>query len=85
MRHVIYGLWFFVLLAVGASADEAIPAEELPATEPQAVESPASAEEDADAEIRQIEAEVSGAGEVKEFIPTKPLSADKAISLPSDI
>jgi hypothetical protein len=85
MRYVIIGLWFVVLLAVGASADEAIPAEELPANEPQAGESPASAEEDADAEIRKIEADVSGAGEVKEFIPTKPLSADKAIALPSDI
>ncbi len=85
MRYAMIGLWFVVSLAVSASADETVPAEELPDTEPQVVESPASAEEEAAAEIREIEAGVSGAGEVKEFIPTKPLSADKAIALPSDI
>jgi len=85
MRYAMIGLWFIVLLAVGANADEAISEEENPAAEPQVVESPVSAEEEADAEIRKIEEDVSGAGEVKEFIPTKPLSADKGIALPSDI
>ena len=62
MRYAMIGLWFFVSLAVGAGADETVPAEELPDTEPQAVASPVSAEEEADAEIREIEAGVSGAG-----------------------
>ncbi len=48
-------------------------------------ESAAASEEKADADIRRIEQGVSGAEEVEEFIPDKPLSADKAISLPSDI
>jgi len=90
MRYLMIGLWFVMSLVVGVSADEAGPdapilAEELPGAEPQIVEPPASAEEEADAAIRKIEEDVSGAGEVKEFIPTKPLSADKAIALPSDI
>ena len=101
MRAVMIGLWMVVSLAVVAHADEAAPAEEAPAektseektseektitaAEPQTVESPVSAEEKADAEIRQIEEGVSDTKDVKEFKPTRPLSADKAIALPSDI
>ena len=90
MRYLMIGLWLVMSIAVGVSADEVgadevILAEELPGAEPQIVEPPTSAEEEADAAIRKIEEGVSGAGEVKEFIPTKPLSADKAIALPSDI
>ncbi len=49
------------------------------------IEPKSASEEEADADIRQIEQGVSGATEVKEFIPDKPLFADKAIALPSVI
>ena len=88
MRIAVIGLWFVTLLAVSATADESVSTQEASAdaaADPQSVESPPSAEEAADAEIRQIEEGVSDAKDVKEFTPTKPLSADKAIALPSDI
>jgi len=79
MRYALIGLWLAVTMAVGAEPDEATPVE--------AGTPPAASEEeaDADAEIRDIEKSVSGADDVEEFVPKKPLSADKAIALPSDI
>ena len=77
MRYALIGLWLAVTMAVGAEPDEATPVE--------AGTPPAASEEEADAEIRDIEKSVSGADDVEEFVPKKPLSADKAIALPSDI
>ena len=77
MRYALLGLWLAVSVAVGADEIEPTPVE--PGTPP------AASEADADAEIRDIEKSVSGADEVEEFVPKKPLSADKAIALPSDI
>jgi len=90
MRKYLPGLWLTAWVALGANADESTPgqaeeaAPESSAAKSSAAESPAI-EEEADADIRQIEQGVSGETEVKEFIPDKPLSADKAIALPSDI
>ena len=69
MRYALFGLMLAASLAVGADSKEP----------------PAVSEEEADAEIREIEKGVSGADKVEEFVPEKPLSADKAIALPSDI
>ena len=96
MRTVFVGLWLALFVAGGVYADESTPESaaqepsaqqqpEEPATEAQSIDAQATAEEAADADIREIEQGVSGAEKVKEFIPDKPLSADKAISLPSDI
>jgi len=96
MRKYLLGLWLTAFVALGVNADESAPGQsEDPAPESSAPESsaaespeaepPSATEEEADADIRQIEQGVSGATEVKEFIPDKPLSADKAIALPSDI
>jgi hypothetical protein len=44
--------------------------------------------EEMDAELKRAQAQLSGAGrdtELREFRPTKPLPADLAIALPSDI
>lgn len=49
---------------------------------------PAMSREEMDAELKRAQAEISGAGrdaELREFRPTKPLPADLAIALPSDI
>jgi len=96
MRYLIIGLWLYLAasVAVGVPADEPTAgqpeADESQVTEPddaesKAVASQAEAEEKADADIRRIEAGVSGADDIEEFVPKKPLSADKAIALPSDI
>lgn len=75
--------WLFMIgLAVVAHAEDVPQA----STETAAVaesELPSAAE--IDAQISEIERDVSGADEVVEFVPKKPLSADKATSLPSDI
>jgi hypothetical protein len=81
MRYVMFGLWLAASLAVGADTDESTPGE----SEAQVAESQEIAEEEVDAEISRIEKGVSGEDDVKEFVPKKPLSADKAIALPSDI
>ncbi len=62
-------------------------AEDAPQTpsEPAAAESELPSAAEIDTQISEIERDVSGADEVEEFVPKKPLSADKAISLPSDI
>jgi len=81
MRRVVFGLCLTGIIALGAMADEPVPdGAKKPAAGPEA-----SSEEAADADIRRIEDSVSGKEEVKEFIPKRPLSADKAIALPSDI
>jgi hypothetical protein len=86
MRYAMFGLWLAVSIAVAANADESAPGQpEVKAAEPPVAESQETVEEEADAEIRQIEEGVSGAEDIEEFVPTKPLSADKAIALPSDI
>ncbi len=83
MRYAMLGLWLAIIVAVGANADEPVSGvEDAELAEPESV---VEKEAEADAEIRQIEEGVSGADEVKEFVPKKPLSADKAIALPSDI
>jgi hypothetical protein len=48
---------------------------------------PELSSEDVEKELARIEAEVSGEGadDLEEFTPTKPLAADLAIALPSDI
>jgi hypothetical protein len=49
---------------------------------------PEMSREEMDAELKRAEAQISGAGrdtELREFRPTKPLPADLAIALPSDI
>jgi hypothetical protein len=77
MRYAFIGLCLAFSMSVGAESEETTPAEPVPV---------ASEEEaDADAEILEIEKSVSGADDVEEFVPKKPLSADKAIALPSDI
>lgn len=74
--------WLVMAVFVAAAhADEA--ARE--AAESPAAESELPSADDIDAQIGEIERGVSGADEVEEFIPKKPLSADKATSLPSDI
>lgn len=86
MRTALFGLWVVASIALGANADEATSGQpEVPAAEPPVAESQEMAEEEVDAEIRRIEEGVSGTEDIKEFVPTKPLSADKAIALPSDI
>ncbi len=91
MRTVIIGLWLWLVtaVAVGVPVDEPAAgqpeADESQVTESTVIESQAETEEQADADIRQIEAGVSGADDIEEFVPKKPLSADKAIALPSDI
>jgi len=42
-------------------------------------------QEEMDAEMARIEEALGETGELKEFIPSKPLAADLPISLPSDI
>jgi len=95
MRAVLIGLCL-VLLTTGTFADESSPdkpvsggsvPEDRGITDSgsQVVEPPASSAEKTDAEIRQIEKTVSGNKDIEEFKPTSPLSADKAIALPSDI
>lgn len=81
MLRVMIGLWLAAAIAAGANADESVSGQQEESTsEPQEM-----VEEEVDAEIRRIEEDVSGEGEVEEFVPKKPLSADKAIALPSDI
>lgn len=49
---------------------------------------PELSREELDAELRRAQAELAGkpsADELKEFRPSKPLAADLAIALPSDI
>lgn len=49
---------------------------------------PELSRDEMDAELKRAQAEISGAGrdaELREFRPTKPLPADLAIALPSDI
>jgi hypothetical protein len=77
MRYAFIGFCLAFSMAAGAESEETTPAESVP--------SPVASEEDADAEILDIEKSVSGADDVEEFVPKKPLSADKAIALPSDI
>jgi len=95
MRYLIIGLWLFLAasVAVGVPADEPTAgqpeADESQVTEPddaesKAVASQAEIEEKADADIRRIETGVSGADDIEEFIPKKPLSADEDIGLWSD-
>lgn len=86
MRYLMFAWWLAASVAFGAAADEPVPGQpEGQAAESQVAEPQDKAEEEADAEIRRIEEGVSGAGKVEEFVPKKPLSADKAIALPSDI
>jgi hypothetical protein len=99
MRIVLLTLWLMAFIAPSVLADEstAVSSAQVDAAQvdsaqaqteaPESIEpeSAAASEEKADADIRRIEQGVSGAEEVEEFIPDKPLSADKAISLPSDI
>jgi hypothetical protein len=42
-------------------------------------------QEELDAEMARIEEALGDTGELKEFIPSKPLAADLPVSLPSDI
>jgi hypothetical protein len=81
MRCALIGVWLALSMAAGAQSNES--ATDEPGQQPAA--SPDAAEEEADAEILDIEKSVSGADDVEEFVPKKPLSADKAIALPSDI
>ncbi len=81
MRRILYGLCLAGIIAAGVMADEPAPGEQ----KTPAAGTEAATEEAADADIRRIEESVSGKEEVKEFIPKRPLSADKAIALPSDI
>lgn len=49
---------------------------------------PSPDQEQIDAELKRAQDEIAGRGkddELKEFRPTKPLSADLAVALPSDI
>jgi hypothetical protein len=64
------------------------PEVEQPAVEPPGVEQ--LSQEELDAEMRRMEEALNETGlgesdEVVEFIPTKPLSADLPVALPSDI
>jgi hypothetical protein len=77
MRYAFIGFCLAFSMTVGAESEETTPAEPVP--------SPVASEEEADAEILDIEKSVSGADDVEEFVPKKPLSADKAIALPSDM
>ncbi len=81
MRYAWIGVWLALSMAAGAQSNESATVE--PGKQPAV--SPDAAEEEADAEILDIEKSVSGADDVEEFVPKKPLSADKAIALPSDI
>ncbi len=99
MRIVLLTLWLMAFIAPSVLADEStavssaqvdsaqVDSAQAQTEAPESIEpeSAAASEEKADADIRRIEQGVSGAEEVEEFIPDKPLSADKAISLPSDI
>jgi hypothetical protein len=42
-------------------------------------------QEELDAEMERVEKALGEVGELKEFIPTKPLAADLPVALPSDI
>ena len=83
MRYASIALLFAVVMTVavttGAETDESARADSETAT------TPGVSEKEVDAEILDIEKSVSGADDVEEFVPRKPLSADKAIALPSDI
>lgn len=76
-----YGWLIVAVIAIVAVADDAA---QDPAEMP-AAESPLPSADEIDAQISEIERDVSGGDEVEEFVPKKPLSADKATSLPSDI
>lgn len=80
-----------VLMQVEAGGSESPAQEQTVEDDPAAVPAPnpvpeISAEE-MEAELARIEAAVAGADEddLEEFTPSKPLAADLAIALPSDI
>jgi hypothetical protein len=64
----------------GATTPPAAPQSSSPAV-------PQISEKEIEEELRRAKAEISGkpAGDMDEFRPTKPLSADIAIALPSDM
>ncbi len=73
----------FVSLAVvpawGEESDQPVVADD------EAVLPDALTEAEKDAEIESLERALEEPDDVKEFIPSKPISADLPVSLPSDI
>jgi hypothetical protein len=68
-------------LAAQESGQEAGP-DEAPADGPKIQE---LTQEELDAEMERVEQALGKTGELKEFVPTKPLAADLPVALPSDI
>jgi hypothetical protein len=65
---------------LGGVAFAQAPAEQQPAALPEAPSS-----EDIEAQLERIEAAMASEGEVKEFKPSEPLSADMAIEMSSEL
>ena len=76
----VFGHLVLIAGLLGATA----PAQDAPVAADQPVVEELSQEE-LDAEMERMEEALEQSGEVKEFIPQKPLAADLPVALPSDI